>query len=795
MSRGAALGSLACVLLPALVAAAGAQEAAPPPAEPLLWAYGADDPGSLPRIKHLGLNAVMLETRAPLTPEELQRATSVTRQAQQYGLSVIVGMPLTMPELYTASLTNSQYVKGVTEYVREIARALADEPNVIGWATGDYLERDLRPSDAEFREYLLAKYGSAEGLQQAWGVKVPSMAGVTLEATPTLDDDLPFAAGMPSVDLADFSALKYREMMQFWADLVRDATGGRGLLFTGRVTLYRSLPLVPEAYDVVVVSMPPELLERDRATHNVQAVDIARGVHGRRVVTCLRLFRPGEDEKLSVGQALGEWMMEAALHGASGVSFEAPPEILGDTVVQEQWQEALAWMHGQPAWRSRPRGAAAILYERYADGFTALEVPVYGFVKGLSKREPSDLINAFKRGTRYGSVDYLQPGDLSGADLSRYGAIFAPMALDLPDEAQQRLEDYVAQGGVLVADIGAGFVQTGSWTTLPSRLATLCGVPPFAEMKSLTGNLTIQRPCPALPSLPAGATTTGDFEGGVHGRKTGAGAYAMNGWTGFVPLPEETVPFARLAMSVTEDKHPTFAGVIARQSASGFTLFATHRLWASWMPQHRLFEPFHADLWQRRARVELLDARFIAPPVEVCESENGSVFLYNPGQSQRLQVALYAAQHRLFGGAVCQFTARLIDPTGLRTGAVLATLDAPPHASWELAPGPVEIRPYEGVTSAGFMRYEAGGIELAIAGDGSVPAGRPGRLSVSEGRPQRVRVTVGSGAYVVEPGSHHRVRVTEASGKASDDVLTADKQGRLQIEATVAGARLEIAPP
>jgi len=57
-----------------------------------------------------------------------------------------------------------------------------------------------------------------------------------------------------------------------------------------------------------------------------------------------------------------------------------------------------------------------------------------------------------------------------------------------------------------------------------------------------------------------------------------------------------------------------------------------------------------------------------------------------------------------------------------------------------------------------------------------------------------VRITVGSGAYVVEPGSHHRVRLVEERGQTSEDVLSADDRGQLRIETTVAAARLEIAP-
>jgi len=790
MSRRAVWGLAAFGLLPVAASAIG-QEA---PVQPFLWAYGADNLGSIPYAKGLGLNTVMLELKAPLTPQEIARAKATVAEARDYGLQVIVGMPLTLSDLYSTSLSNGRYVEGVSEYVRQVVPALIDEPNVIGWATGDYLERDLKLSDSEFQSYLLHKYGSVTHMREVWGVKVASQAELTIENTPKLDDELPFAAGLPSVDLADFQALKYREMMQFWADLVRDVTGGKGLLFTGRVTLYRSLPSVPDAYDVIVVSMPPELLERDRGTHNVQAIDIARRGGKRRVIPCLRLFLPGDDEKLSLGQAVSEWAMQAALHGADGLSFEAPPDILGDLMVQKQWKEALGWMVDQPAWRSRPRGTAALLYEPYADGFTSLEVPVYGYIKGLSSREPSDLINSFKHGTRYGLMDYVTLADVTRGDLDRYSVIFAPMALNLPEDAQLRLEEYVKGGGVLVTDIGAGFEQSGSWQVLTPRLAQLFGIAGFHDMKGLAGNLTVHQPVPALPSLPSGASTTGDFESGTPGRRVGSASYAVNGWAGFALIPDGTVPFARLSMSATQDRKPLFAGVVARDTGAGTALFATHRLWSSWLPEHRLFEPFHADLWQRRARIELLDAKFISPAMGISENEDGSVFLYNPGQAQRIQVALFAAQHRLFAGAVCQFTSRLVEPTGLRTGAVLATLDMPQRTSVEVAATPIEVRPYGEATTACLERYVPEGIELAIAGEGSGPTGRPGRLSISRGAQESVRITIGTGRYPIAPKSKHKVCVTETAGQTSEDVLTADEEGRLRIEATIATARVTVAP-
>jgi hypothetical protein len=157
-------------------------------------------------------------------------------------------------------------------------------------------------------------------------------------------------------------------------------------------------------------------------------------------------------------------------------------------------------------------------------------------------------------------------------------------------------------------------------------------------------------------------------------------------------------------------------------------------------------------------------------------------------------VALFAAQHRLFAGAVCQFTSRLVEPTGLRTGAVLATLDVPPHTSVEVTATPIEVRPYGDAVTACLTRYEPEGTELAIAGEGSGPSGRPGQLSISHGTEEGVRIIVKSGAYPITPASKHKVCVTETGGETREDVLTADDEGRLRIEATVATARITIAP-
>lgn len=787
---------LAVILASAPAAVPSQQTGGQPvlPRAPYTWIYGAQEFGSTAAMEALGLNTLFLEMPAEVNAAVLAQAQVVIAEAGRSGLNVIVGLPTTLEGAYRVSLDNAPYLEALRSYVTAVIPALRDEPAVIGWATGDYLERELGLSDAAFRQYLATKYVSVQRLNEVWETDVRSLIGVTMADAVGLDDEVPFAVGMPSVDLADYHALAYRHTMAFWAELIRDAAPEDDLLFTGRVTLYRSLPLIPEAYDVIVVSTPPDLLEPDWATHNVQSIDIARRGGRRNVVPCLRLPDPLSHTEAFASLRLHEWMMIAAMHGAVGLSFEAPPEVMREPVVDQQLSSGLAWMSRQPAFRCRPRAVAAALYEPYADGFSALDVPVYGFISGLSSREPSDLYNAFKPTTRFGLLDCLAVEDVHSDQLSRYSVLFVPMALNLPDAVQQTLVEYVTSGGVVVADIGAGFVQTGSWQVLPPNLEALFGVSSFQEMKSLTGNLTIHQPHPAFPSLPSGASTTGDFQGGSHGRRTGSGAYAVSGWAGFTLLPQGTVPFARLAMSVTEDKHPTFAGLVARDTGVGTTVFATHRLWSSWLPGHQLFDEFHADVWQRRATIELIGAPFISPPVLPVESEGGAVFLYNPGRAVRAQLALYAAAHRLYSNAVCQFSARMVDESGLRSGGVLATVDAPEHSSMEIAPIPVEVRPYAGVVSSTVEEYGTARVQLLVAGDGSGPSGKLGDLTLVRGKRQNVRLTVKPGEYEIAPRSRHRLRATDEFGRSSDKTLTADDEGRLQTDLQVERARVTIEP-
>ncbi len=778
-------------------AVASAQETSDRPVlsdAPYTWIYGAQDLGSVGAVKALGLNTVLLEMPVEVDAAILAEAQLVIAEADRFGLKAIVGLPTTLEGAYQVSLDNAAYVRALRAYVTAVVPALRDEPAVIGWATGDYLERELALSNAAFRQYLMARYGTVGRLNDVWQTDVRSLIGVTMAGAAEVDDELPFAVGMPSVDLADYHALAYRDTMAFWAELMRDAMPEDDLLFTGRVTLYRSLPLIPDEYDVIAVSTPPDLLEPDWETHNVQGIDIARRGGRRNVIPCLRPPDPLSQTDAFAGLRLHEWMMIAAMHGAAGLCFEAPPEVMREPVVHEQLRSGLAWMSGQPAFRCRPTAVAAVLYEPYADGFSALNVPVYGFIGGLSSREPSDLYNAFKPATRFGLLDYLTVEDVRASELARYSVLFVPMALDMPEAAQDALVEYVTSGGVVVADIGAGFVQAGSWGGLPPRLEALFGVSAFQEIKSLAGNLTIHQPHAAFPSLLSGASTTGDFQGGAHGRRTGSGAYAVSGWAGFTLLPPGTVPFARLAMSVTEDKQPTFAGVVVRDTGAGTAVFATHRLWSSWLPGHQLFNEFHADLWQRRATIELIGAPFISPPVLPVESETGAVFLYNTGRAVRAQVALYAAAHRLYSNAVCQFSARMVDESGLRSGGVLATVDAPEHSSMEIAPTPIEVRPYAGVVSSVVEECSPERVQFLIAGDGSRPGGKLGELAVTRGKRQSVRLVVASGEYEIRPGSKHRLRVADQLDRSTDKILTADDEGRLRTDLQVERARVMIEP-
>jgi len=819
------------------------------PGAPYFFVYGLQRPAEVgAAVQALGCNVILLRLPEAEQDLDLKAARLVFSQASANGAQVVVALPTCLASRTTTRLSDALYRSTLAAYVRTVVPLFASEPALLGWATDDYLEKELDPTDADFAAFLTARYGSVADLNRRWGSRFTWVAGATMERAlaPAMDGapsapapvpggavaptaaqgdplEVPPQWGIAGLDLAEFRRQVFHDLMAFWAELIRGQDPDH-LLFTGRVSLYRSLVSMPEAYDVVLPEVSPEVLEQDQLTHNVQAVDMARH-QGQAVIPVLRLSPPPKDlTQPPELRPLDQWMVVAALHGASGAAFQDYGRLAGDPATPRELAKAIAHVRAQrDLYCGEPRGEVAILYEPFADGFEVLNTPIYGYLRQMSNGEPTQLCASFRRGTRYGGVDYLAVEDVTRRNLDRYAAIFAPICPRLPPEAETALVEYVRRGGALVADLGLGAAETGSWLQVPDRLLGLFGLQQLRRITATCGNFRTCATHPAFPSIGGGVESQGDFNAlASRGTRVGGRSVdgAVAGWVATaVPTTREATwaivdcedlfagdpssPPPRVVPGLAPDPGRfAFSGIFVHPVGTGVGVFATFRLWAHWLPEHRMYQEFHQDLWERRLRYELLGEPFLPEALEMVAQEDDGLLLYNRGARRAVHVAAYAADHRAYRGAVALFSAAALASGGRRSGAALLTVGIPAASAVYLQPVPLRLRPVVGNCAAAIQRYDRECVSGLLGGNGAQPGARvePEAIASGEGAiitpggENAVRLTLHSGPYPVAPGSTHRLTLVGQDGQTRTEVLQATAEGALDAEVDVTLVRFDIRP-
>ncbi len=467
---------------------------------PLVFVHGLQGRDAAQTALALGCNTIYFDL--PLdAPMLLPSVRGFIAEAHAAGLSVIVGLRTSLGEQYSVSPSNPEYVGAMREWVAAVVTALRDEPGVIGWATDHDLERAISFSDAEFRDYLMRIHGSLAGLNDSWGSRFVNQAEVGRGSVGIRDLGQPFGVGRPSVDLADYRQSVFNDLMQLWAEEIRRHDAGH-LLFTGRIARYRGLTAVPHSYDVVMPFMSTDVLEPDLLTHNVQALQIARRGGQFEVIPWLRVPLP--PSQAFTHDSLVTWIEEAGMRGAVGACLDDWTRI-SDTphtrgVVTDQMRFALGQM---PFPDQAPTPAAAVIYSPYAGGSKKLGTP-YGYLPEFEDADFAALAYQYRGGTIFGGMDYLTVADLPRTDLARYSVILAPLCLSLPDAGADVLRGYLRDGGALVADIGLGMYQAGTWSPDAGPLAPQLGLAGALPIEARYGTFRVGMPLPQLPSVVKG---------------------------------------------------------------------------------------------------------------------------------------------------------------------------------------------------------------------------------------------------------------------------------------------------
>ncbi|MGM0493449.1 MAG: hypothetical protein ACQER1_10895 [Armatimonadota bacterium] len=800
---------VACLTLACISLTAGVCHADRP--SPIVFMAGLQGPGAVEMIESINDRTPVINTLyydlPEDAPDQIDEIRSHIAEADAAGLDVIVGLRTRLGNTHRISARNDRYATAVRAWLTEVVGELAGADGIVAWSTDHSLERDISHTDADFQQFLLERHGSLEDINANWGASFRSLQSITREAADEHDFEQVHGVGRPTVDLAEYQRQAYHDVMALWAREIRRLAPEPPLM-TGRISLYRSLTAIPAEYDIVQPHFPPDILEPDLMTHNVQGVQMARMAGKFDVIPWLRV--PVPPSEAYAAKSLHGWVLEAALRGAAGIALEDWSRI----------EEMPAWRNNtftnvadaleqRPFEGEQPAPSAAVVYAPYAAGHEFFGAPGWGYVKDFLVRDLAELACNYRLGTIFGGFDYLTVDQLAEADLSGYSVIFMPTCLSVPARAGTALTSYVERGGAVFGDLGLGMYEAQSWVPTSSPLAVLFGIAGAIEPAHRFGAFTVGEQHPAFPSVRRGMKAEGAFVPGegvsrstgrlsqsrFEGAATEAKGYAFQGPSWFVRPSSGAIPLAAQNVRHDDDEQPHFLGLIVNSAGSGLGVFAPFDAWSWWPPSDGLHAAMHCDLLARRARYRLLSDRLIEPAVGLSGSDDWLHLVRREGEGA-VEVLAGSADHRAYLGTTGTFSADERTSRGTRSGVVRLEVDLPAGAMRHCSAAPIRIRPETGSCQARVAAYAPGLVMLEVGGEGSSwgRERRGTRERFHGGAETRMRLTIDDGLYPIEPESSHELTIEEGRERSDTKTVTADHRGRLDLWLTTAGGRVEVSP-
>ncbi len=749
----------------------------------LLWAQGLTEAGDLEAYQAAGLNTLYVRVTES-SPEGLQAASDLISAAEQRGLLAVVA-------LAPASLTDSEgqpvaiagddaaYRNAVSDFAQAVAKGLSSHPRLIAWLVEAVLPEAMAWGDDGFRAFLQAAYPSVDALNASWGSGLESWDEVTAAGARDIDSTFPAGLGRASVDLAAYREETYAKAMSAWAKAIRAADPGRPV-FASAITDYRSIASITPEFDGFALNVYPSIAEGDWDTHNVQAVDIARRANQFAAVQTLEVTGG-----TSPGQVTG-WAHLALLHGAAGVAFTNWAQISSSQGLSQAVKDIADAFANDSGFPQTPLARVAVLYSPIAGGATRNGQGLYGYVDGVTPEEPTALFAMVKNGCRYGQFDVLTLSSLREADLSVYGAIIAPMALYLPEDAQLSLQNFVLRGGVLVVDAGVGMYQAdGGIYSMPVVLRDTLGMRdavlgppkppdqlPYAGEQGSPGE-----PNPGSPG-DAGLNPLSPVERGVEASE-------------YIQSRMDMMEELRGRADVTKHLGEAFVTRLrAHELGSGFAVYVPVFLYQDWDPDGSLFVDLHRAILSQKADVEMTAPDALWPEASVAVYQGWPIAVSAVGGEMVVVDAFDAGSqmYRIPGGAM-----RMPNPEeDSRTELVF------PASSLCLGhPVPIYVRPLaEGaVVTASVVRYDADGIELLVRGIGSEVSAAGDGLQIGGGDSTPVEIEIKDGAYSLGRGSLHHLVIADGPKErllVDQEVMPNAETGSLVISAQARWSHITI---
>ena len=478
-------------------------------------------------------------------------------------------------------------------YVQAIAKRYSRMTNLVGWCFSDELGDAITYPDEAFQEFLRGEYRDVDALNAAWGSGFASFDQVKLEyqrqghgrpEDSMMTPAAPFGVGPKAFDSARFKLAHVAWAQQQFDSAVREVDPTTPI-WGGANNLGWVATQIPATWGAFF-DFYPGSSGSDLDTHHVWMVDVGRGCNVRPAMPMLLPEHDGVFDWHLDARVLRGWMVEAALHGATGITFwpwgflgvdERPGDRSSSTQRVDMCGMTIRTLRDSGIFDMLPRPTIAVLYEPYAEGWGAMS-QVYGLLRYPSG-EPLALMTELKYGTRYGQVDYLMASTLGRADLDRYGVILAPFAADISRENMSKLIAYVRGGGVLFADVGFGCVQAGKTvTSMTDEAKQLFGISRLTVSGAEPGRFVATGAVPELlGGLKAGADVTDKLS----------------------DMALDVMP----STAVAALRGPGAQGLYVNRVGDGYAIFCSALAWSSPTATDSLMCKLHNALFARRARI------------------------------------------------------------------------------------------------------------------------------------------------------------------------------------------------
>jgi beta-galactosidase len=382
---------------------------------------------------------------------------------------------------------------------RAMAEHFAKTPNVIGWQIDNELggeECHCNSCLAEFQVWLQAKYGTLEALNQAWGnrfwgLKLTDWAQITI---PDDSTDHPWVMGNPSACL-DWKRFITWQQARFQADQVKILRA----ICPGDFVTHNFMGLFPELdyyemardLDFVAWDNYPIWSDKPDIPYGASlAADLMRGLKQKNFMIMEQTAGPCGWEKFGRNPWPGEIRKIAYQQLAHGSDGQIWFRWRTCTVGREQYWHGLLGHDGKPLRRYREAAQTAKEFRRlevHLRGTTvASDVAIlYDYDNLWSLNfQPGFAGNSLQSAVRRYYDALFRAGvnaDIVNrrADLSKYKLVFAPDLSILPDETAGKLDAYVKNGGVLLADCRTGVKDERNLChdrTLPGLLSPALGI-------------------------------------------------------------------------------------------------------------------------------------------------------------------------------------------------------------------------------------------------------------------------------------------------------------------------------